>query len=60
MMTGPMMSGMSRRPVRSCTLALGAANPLDLRRPFMVFNQAELLASVGRQRVDRADAWEPI
>ena len=25
MMTGPMMSGMSRRPVRSCTLALSAA-----------------------------------
>ena len=25
MMTGPMMSGMSRRPVRSCTLALRAA-----------------------------------
>ena len=25
MMTGPMMSGMSQRPVRSCTLALSAA-----------------------------------
>ena len=25
MMTGPMMSGMSRRPVRSCTLALSGA-----------------------------------